>query len=322
MDMQKTLSYPDDVDLAKLHTDLEKVYQVSTYLDFPFTAGEVADYFLPGLNISGQQLQELLATQKFADIPFEISGRYLLIHDSQSLSERTQREKMSAAKLNSAENFATTLAKGVPFIRTIAVTGSVAYGSAEKWDDIDLFIVTKQRRLWLSAFMMLVYVRLAKLFHLRPLHLSLFCLSYVHDELGFATEASRNMHSPLFAREILKAKPVAGKSNYRKLLLENNWVKEIYTKPYREKLSEFDRNGINGISKRDRPWAAFEILLDWAEGLAFTFLSRYLCLRAYLTNLRLKSEGRNNRVFEPKMSRMSCVYTSNFYEWLHALWGQ
>ncbi len=56
------------------------------------------------------------------------------------------------------------------------------------------------------------------------------------------------MHSPLFAREILKAKPVAGKSNYRKLLLENNWVKEIYTKPYREKLSEFDRNGINGIS--------------------------------------------------------------------------
>lgn len=320
--MQRTLSTPEEVDLAKLHTDLEKVYQISRYLDFPFTVDEVAGYFLPSLNISGRELLGLLATKKFADISFEIKDRYLLANNGQSLSKRFDREQMSAVKLNSAENFATTLAKGVPFIKTIAVTGSVAYGSAEKWDDIDLFIVTKQNRLWLSALMMLVYVRLAKLLHLRPTHLSLFCLSYVHDELGFATEASKNMHSPLFAREILKAKPIAGKANYRKLLQGHDWVKEIYTAPYRDKMSEFEKNGINGISKRERAWAGIEISLDWAEGLAYTFLSRYLRLRAYLTNLRLKSEGKNNRVFKPKLSRMSCVYTSNFYEWLHALWGQ
>jgi hypothetical protein len=320
--MQRALSTPEEVDLAKVHTDLGKVYQVSRYLDFPFTADEVAGYFLPSLNISGRDLLSLLATQKFADIPFEIKDRYLVTNNGQSLSKRFDREQMSAAKLNSAESFARTLAKGVPFLRTIAVTGSVAYGSAEKWDDIDLFIITKRNRLWLSALVTLIYVRLGKLFHLRPTHLSLFCLSYVHDELGFAMEASRNMHSPLFAREILKAKPVSGKANYRKLLLGYDWVKEIYTAPYHEKMSEFERNGTNEITKAERTWAGLEILLDWAEGLAFTFLSHYLSLRAYLTNLRLKSEGKNNRVFKPKLSRMSCVYTSNFYEWLHTLWGQ
>lgn len=313
---------PERVDMEKLHSDLRKVYQVSSYLDFPFTANEVADYFLPAMNISGSQLQQLLTLKRFADIPFQASGGYLLTHHGQSLLERVERERMSSAKLNSAKNFAAILSKGIPFIETIAVTGSVAYGSAEKWDDIDLFIVTKRKRLWISALMMLVYVRLTKLFRLRPAHLSQFCLSYVHDELGIAGEESRNMYSPLFAREVLKAKPVAGKDHYRRLLLQYAWIKRIYTAPYYEKLSEFEKNGIDGVSHREGGYTGLEILLDWAEGLAFTFLSRYLHLRAYLTNLRLKSEGRNNRVFKPKLSRISCVYTSNFYEWLYSLWGQ
>ena len=202
--MQRTLSIPEHVDMEKLHSDLRKVYQVSSYLDFPFTANEVADYFLPAMNISGSQLQQLLTLKRFADIPFQASGGYLLTHHGQSLLERVERERMSSAKLNSAKNFAAILSKGIPFIETIAVTGSVAYGSAEKWDDIDLFIVTKRKRLWISALMMLVYVRLTKLFRLRPAHLSQFCLSYVHDELGIAGEESRNMYSPLFGEKYSK----------------------------------------------------------------------------------------------------------------------
>jgi hypothetical protein len=313
-------SVSEEFDIPKLHRDLERAYQLSAYLDFPFSLAEVANYFLPGTNISGDELRDLLSHKSFANIRFQIQDGYLLSRPGQSPAKRLDREQISTLKLNSAENFALTLAKLVPFIKTIAVTGSVAYRSATKWDDIDLFIVTQKGRLWISALMMLILVRVTKLLRLRPPQLSLFCLSYVHDELGFAKEAFENRESPLFARELLKAIPISGMKHYRELLVENDWVKQIHSKPYVEKLKEFD--AVTGSNPNENTSRKTSKVLDWAEAFIFIFLSRYLRLRAYLTNLKLRSEGKDSRVFEPKMNRMSCVYTSNFYEWLHALWSQ
>jgi len=304
----------------EIHEDLEKVFKVSEYLNFPFTLEEVANYFLPKTQLTGRQLQSLLSTRSFADIPFHIKDGYLLTGASQVNTSRLAREQMSVAKLESAAGFATVLKRMVPFIRTVAVTGSVAYGSADKWDDIDLFIVTKRNRLWLTAFMTLVFVRLTKLLGLRAPHLSLFCLSYVHDEQGFANESQRSRRNPLFARELLKAKPVAGADHYRRILEGSSWVRDIYSTSYAAKLRglkvEIDGQGI------ERGESRFSFSLKWAECIAFNFLSRYLRIRAYLTNIKLRSQGEDFRVFEPKLSAVSCVYTSNFYEWLSGLWGE
>lgn len=302
-----------------IHDDLEKVYNVSRYLDFPFTLDEVVDYFLPRKNLTGEQLQSMLSKGNFGDIPFQIQNGYLLTNGNQTSAARLQRERMSSEKLHSAGSFARMLARSVPFIRTVAVTGSVAYGSADRWDDIDLFIVTNRNRLWISAFMTLVLVRLTKILGLRPSHLALFCLSYVHDVNGFASESQRNRTNPLFARELLKAKPVAGQDEYRRLLETNDWVSSFYPLPYLAKVRALTQ--ANGHRLENPSGSRSSLILDWAEALAFVFLSRYLRVRAYLTNLKLKSRGQEFRVFEPKISATSCVYTSNFYEWLRSLWG-
>jgi predicted nucleotidyltransferase len=312
----------EQFDADDIRDGLQKVYEVSTYLDFPFTIEEVASYFLPSSNISTHRLQSLLTSGKFADLPFEIKDGYLLTHANQSRASRFERERMSADKLISATNFASLLTRAVPYIRTVAVTGSVAYGSAAKWDDIDLFIVTERKRLWISAFLTLILVRLDKMLGLRAPHLSLFCLSYVHDEQGFAKESKRNRANPLFARELLKAKPVARAERYRKLLEENVWVREFYSSSYSATLrrlqSEHDGTAITGGSGT----GFFSFFADWTEEMAYVLLSRYLRMRAYLTNLRLKSEGKSLRVFEPIMSESSCVYTSKFYRWLSAIWSE
>ncbi len=320
--MQETFPAQDQAGSHEIHDGLEKVFKVSEYLNFPFTLDEVANYFLPKINITGEQLRSILSGRNFADIPFHIKDGYLLTSASQSDTSRLEREQMSAAKLDSAAKFARVLTRLVPFIRTVAVTGSVAYGSADRWDDIDLFMVTKRNRLWLTAFITLVLVRLNKLFGLRPAHLSPFCLSYVHDEEGFVNESQKNRTNPLFARELLKAKPVAGTDQYREILESNGWVGGFYSMPYAAKLKGL-REGTNGqgIEFNDNS-GRFSFLLDWPEGIAFVLLSRYLRIRAYLSNLRLKSRGQDLRVFEPKISAVSCVYTSNFYEWLRVLWGE
>ena len=277
---------------------------------------------MPRSNISTHQLSSLLLSGEFADLPFEIKDGYLLAHPNQSRASRSEREHMSKDKLISATNFASLLTRAVPYIRTIAVTGSVAYGSAAKWDDIDLFIVTERKRLWISAFLTLILVRLDKLLGLRAPHLSLFCLSYVHDEQGFAHESKRNKTNPLFARELLKAKPVARPEHYRKILEENVWVRELYSTSYSATLRQL-QTGRNGTAiSHGRDSGLFSFFADWTEEIAYALLSRYLRMRAYLTNLRLKSEGKNLRVFEPIMSESSCVYTSKFYRWLNEIWSQ
>jgi hypothetical protein len=320
--LQEAFSAEDRLNSTEIHAGLEKVFKVSEYLSFPFTLDEVANYFLPRLNLTTEQLRSLLSAPEFADIPFRIENGYILTNNNRSYSSRLEREQTSAAKLEAASEFARVLTRAVPFIQTIAVTGSVAYGSATRWDDIDLFIVTKRNRLWLTAFMTLILVRLNKVLGLRPPHLALFCFSYVHDEQGFANESKKNRTNPLFARELLKAKPVAGAVQYRRILEQNNWVEEFYSEPYTAKLKglNIEVEGANAQIERGR--GLLFLPLAWAERIMFEFLSRYLRLRAYLSNLKLKSKGQALRVFEPKISADSCVYTSNFYEWLRALWGQ
>jgi hypothetical protein len=306
---------------TEIRDRLSKLFHISTHLDFPFTLEEVATYFLPKANLTPTQLRSLLSSEELTDLGFVLKDGYLLAGNEQTIASRGERERISAAKLASAASFANLLAKLVPFIRTVAVTGSVAYGSADKWDDIDLFVVTDRNRLWVSALLMLIQVRLYKLFALRAPHLLPFCLSYVHDAEGFSRESGRNRANSLFARELLKAEPVAGFKEYRRILQENSWVSQYYPVPYSEKLEMLGET-FDGSSRPNKSSGLRGFFLDWAEGIAYELLSRYLRLRAYIANLKFESEGRNLRTFDPIISAASCVYTSNFYRWLSALWAE
>ncbi len=322
--MQRTAATQDKNELIKIHEGLRRVFEVSLYLNFPFTLDEVATYFLPNVGVTGEQLQSLIASGRFADLPFNVKDGFLLTSPTQSSIVRAGLQEICAQKLDSAATFAATLARLVPFIRTVAVTGSVAYGSADKWDDIDLFIITKRDRLWISALMTLVLVRLNKSLRLRPPHLSLFCLSYVHDERGFANESFANRMNPLFARELVKAKPVVGKHEYRRILEENGWVGNFYPNSYLTTIKQLANDTSHSMATpNDEPAVpSHSFLASWAESIVFALLSRYLRVRAYLNNLKLISEGKELRVFEPRMSSVSCVYTSKFYRWLQSLWSE
>ena len=297
--------------------ELEQVFKISSWLSFPFTVDEVAEFFLPGLNLTGDQVKALF-TDGEIDLPFILSDRYLLTDDSQSIASRAERKFHSTAKIESAARFATVLKRLVPWIEMIAVTGSVAYGSARKWDDIDLFMVTKRDRLWLSLSLSLVLVRLGKLLRIRDADLLSFCLSYVHDDLGFLQESSKNK-SPLFARELLKARPLVGVRKYKQVLESNEWIKLIHRTAYSSKLNELR---ITEVSEGNSEAASriISFFLQWADGVAFVLLRAYLKLRSDITNAKLKSKGQEFRVFDQVMNRHSCMYISNLYQWLQQLW--
>lgn len=315
--LEPSLSLSGDSREAVL-AGLEQVFKISSWLDFPFTVDEVAEYFLPGLNLTGDQLSGLFA-DRVVDLPFTLHDRYLLTHTSQSIVSRAERRLFSAAKLESASRFTRMLTRLVPWIEMIAVTGSVAYGSARKWDDIDLFIVTRRNRLWLSLSIALILVRLGKLLRIRNSNLLSFCLSYVHDDLGFLQESSKSKFAPLFARELLKARPLVGIRKYKQILEDNEWIKLVHKTAYTSKMNELHEPESNkDILTHER----FSFFLQWADDIAFVFLRGYLKIRSHITNAKLKSEGREFRVFDPVMNKHSCMYVSNLYRWLRQLWDR
>ncbi|MGA8904543.1 MAG: hypothetical protein WB661_05990, partial [Candidatus Bathyarchaeia archaeon] len=94
----------------------------------------------------------------------------------------------------------------------------------------------------------------------------------------------------------------------------------LYSLPYTAKLKDLKGENSDRVGADDA--IRFSFLLNWGEGIVFPLLRCYLSIRAYLTNLKLSSRGQNLRVFSTKMSPVSCIYTSKFYEWLLALWGE
>src|SRR5205807_3821112 len=101
-----------------------------------------------------------------------------------------------------------------PFVRLVAVTGSLAADNPDPRADLDYLIVAAPGRLWLVRAMAVGLVRLA-----RGLGIQL-CPNYL-----LTTRALDLDRRDLFtAHELLQAVPVVGASTYRELRSRNTWT--------------------------------------------------------------------------------------------------
>ena len=109
------------------------------------------------------------------------------------------------------------IAVAMPYVRMVALSGSVAHLNLEGGGDLDLFIVTRGRRVWSVTVAVLM---LAKLLRQRRL----LCANFVVSDERLALE-----QQDLFtASQIIHLKPLAGQDVYRKLLAANPFVTDFY----------------------------------------------------------------------------------------------
>jgi len=71
-----------------------------------------------------------------------------------------ERSARAASMWHEAEKWGTRIGR-IPFVRMVAVTGGLAVDSVADHDDIDFFIVTRPRRLWMTRLMIIVLGRFA-----------------------------------------------------------------------------------------------------------------------------------------------------------------
>ena len=105
----------------------------------------------------------------------------------------------------------------LPSVRLVAVTGSLAAGSAGPDADIDLFVVTTDGRLWLTRALTIGVVRVAAAAGTK------LCPNY------FLAESALELpeRDRFTAVELVQMVPIAGHATYEALLAANAWYREF-----------------------------------------------------------------------------------------------
>jgi len=143
-------------------------------------------------------------------------GLYFLAGRSDLVRTRSRREALSRELLDRDRRILSLVAH-MPFVRMVALSGSLAHLNAEGAADLDLFVITAPHRVWSVTVVTLV---LAKLLGWRQR----VCMNYVISERALAIEPC-----DLFsANQIIHLRPVMGHAVFAHFVKSNSFVRNIY----------------------------------------------------------------------------------------------
>ncbi len=145
---------------AEILIKAQKVIAFFDIFDYPLTAFEVWEYL-------GKQvkLEEILTSlEEDRQIISQKNGLYFLSGRENIINTRASRYNYSNRKRKSAERFIKVF-KWLPFIKVIALANSIGAHNLRDGSDIDIFVITAPRRIWLTRF---ILASAAKILNRRP----------------------------------------------------------------------------------------------------------------------------------------------------------
>lgn len=143
-------------------------------------------------------------------------GLYFPAGRSDLVGTRSRREAVSRELLDRDRRLLSFVAS-MPFVRMVALSGSLAHLNAEGSADLDLFVITAPHRVWSVVVATLV---LAKLLGWRKR----LCMNYVVSEHALAIEP-RDLFS---ANQIIHLRPISGHAVFERFVESNAFVRQIY----------------------------------------------------------------------------------------------
>src|SRR4051794_20654958 len=129
------------------------------------------------------------------------------------VAQRRERRAHAAHLWPRARRFGQLIAR-YPFVRMVAISGSLAADNPDPRADIDFLIVTTPGRLWLVRGLAVLLVRAARLAGAQ------LCPNYLLTTRAL-TLHERDLYT---AHELLQAAPIAGTPIYQRFLAENCWA--------------------------------------------------------------------------------------------------
>jgi hypothetical protein len=204
----------------QLSTLAKNILRVILYFDIfrhPLTSREIFHCCSePELSILmiEEELDALLRNQLIV----KQAGFYFAGNGSAVLQRRISGEENAKRWMKIAHRFS-KLISHFPFVRAVMISGSLSKGYMDRTSDIDYFIITKTKRLWLSRSLLVLF---KKIFLLNSR--KYFCINYFVDE-----ESLRIPDKNFFtATELIFILPTYNYELYSQLMNRNSWVRKYY----------------------------------------------------------------------------------------------
>ncbi len=203
--------------LAKEKAELS-LLKTLIYFDifnYPLSEPEIKTFL--NCCLSGKEFNSALYNLVCKKIVFKNKEFYSL-HDSAAMIERRLEGNLRAKKLlPKAINIGAFIYR-FPYVRSVAISGSLSKNYADKNADIDFFIITKANRLWIARTFLHLFKKITFLFGRQHF----YCMNYFIDEKALLLH-DQNIYS---ATEIVTLIPAAGTLVLNDFLNANAWTKE------------------------------------------------------------------------------------------------
>ncbi len=205
-----TISYSEDILSLLAYFDIFK---------HPLTVSDIQR--MKGLSeaIILEQLNILVTT----NICFVWQGYYGLSAETQENAQRRLvAEKNAEQYWSKVKKYSQRIAN-FPFVRGVAISGSLSKGVMTDDGDIDFFIITEPNKLWITRSLLILYKKI-RLLNSRKY----FCLNYFVDTNNLAI-IDKNIFT---AVEVAHLIPVYSQDDlFDRFYDQNSWVKEFINSP-------------------------------------------------------------------------------------------
>ncbi|MDB4925143.1 nucleotidyltransferase domain-containing protein [Mucilaginibacter sp.] len=148
---------------------------------------------------------------------YQFSEFYTLKNDYSLITRRCAGNKKAAELIKIGGKVSDILIK-FPYVRGIAISGSLSKNFADENSDIDLFIITAKNRLWIARTLMHAFKKLTYLVNKQDY----FCMNYYIDE-----EQLEIVEKTIYtAIEVVTLIPLQGDATIENFYAANAWTRE------------------------------------------------------------------------------------------------
>ena len=208
---------PPDV-LSLLEAAVWRTIVYADVFDYPLTLAEI-HFYLEGVAAAPAEVENALRHGRLLPQYLAYRSPYYMLAGREEISQiRQRREAISQTLWLAAARYGRLIAS-LPFVRMVAVTGSLAVNNVDeqKGADIDYLIVTRNGRVWLSRAFIIALVRLAAR---RGYAL---CPNYILSENALIFP-DQNLYT---AHELLQMTPLYGLDVYQEIRRLNSWAAQF-----------------------------------------------------------------------------------------------
>ncbi|HET6822551.1 MAG TPA: hypothetical protein VFH34_07865, partial [Anaerolineales bacterium] len=193
---------------------LQSVFHTLAYadvFDYPLTVPEVYRY-LTSTRGTIEEVTRALSDESL----FSQTGGYFTLRGREVIVETRKRRARAAVRLwRKAIRYGRMIAS-LPFVKMVAITGSLAMNNTDEGKDIDYMIVTAPNHLWTCRALALLVARIAKLEGVS------LCPNY----LVTINALELKERSLYVAHELAQMIPLSGMEIYKEIRQRNDWVND------------------------------------------------------------------------------------------------